>query len=156
MSAAGKLNQKQVDKLVDKAARSGVAALLEVMDKHRGSRALAGQALGRMLSSPLDQVCVCVSLTVLPARYYHAWGSVRGNQRVQRGGARAEWRWHCARRLFLPFVVSLPCWVVSLVTEMLVAPTGNVGTPSLAPPSGNHFLHLWEGACHRRSGCVTG
>ena len=85
MSAGGKLNQKQVDKLVDKAARSGVAALLEVMDKHRGSRALAGQALGRMLSSPLDQVCV--SLTVLPARYYHAWGSVHGNWRMQRGGA---------------------------------------------------------------------
>jgi uncharacterized protein YejL (UPF0352 family) len=64
MSAGGKLNQKQVDKLVDKAARSGVAALLEVMDKHRGSRALAGQALGRMLSSPLDQVCVCVAYCV--------------------------------------------------------------------------------------------
>jgi hypothetical protein len=58
MSAAGKLNQKQVDKLVDKAARSGVAALLELMDKYRGSGALAGQALARMLSSPLDQVGV--------------------------------------------------------------------------------------------------
>ena len=158
MSAGGKLNQKQVDKLVDKAARSGVAALLEVMDKHRGSRALAGQALGRMLSSPLDQVCVCVAYCVarkvLPCVGERArklenaegWGSARGGMKPIQ----------CAWQLFLPFVVSLHCWVVSLVTEMLVAPTGNMGTPSLAPPSGNHFLHLWEGACHRRSDCVTG
>jgi hypothetical protein len=55
MSGAGKLTQKQVDKLVDKAAKGGVADLLALMDKHRSSSAVAAQALARMLSSPLDQ-----------------------------------------------------------------------------------------------------
>jgi hypothetical protein len=55
MSGPGKLTQKQVDKMIEKAAKTGVADLLVLMDKWRSSRAVAGQALARMLSSPLDQ-----------------------------------------------------------------------------------------------------
>ena len=53
---AAKLSQKEVDKMVDKAAKAGVAAILDLLDKWRSSRAIAAQSLARMLSSPLDQV----------------------------------------------------------------------------------------------------
>jgi hypothetical protein len=56
MAASAKLSQKEVDKMVEKAAKIGVAAILDLLDKWRGSRAVAAQGLAKMLSSPLDQV----------------------------------------------------------------------------------------------------
>ena len=56
--SGGKLTQKDVDKLVDKAAKVGVSGLLELLDQWRSSRAVSSQCLARMLSSPLDQVGV--------------------------------------------------------------------------------------------------
>ncbi len=50
------LSQKEIDKLVTKAAKQGVGKMLDLMDKWLSDRSLVTLALTRLLSSPLDPV----------------------------------------------------------------------------------------------------
>jgi hypothetical protein len=61
---AGKMSQAKIDKMVAKASKTSVTAVLDVMDQYRASAAVASLCLANMLGSPLDQVLRPASITL--------------------------------------------------------------------------------------------